>query len=110
MAYPSRSRRSADFSKRILRPGSAASSPIYPAPRRPISTPRSGDWGSASSRSRAPPLQWIVEPDLRLEGKMEQRETNKAKRRDFLKLVGIGSVAAGAAAVTGGGKAPAAEP
>jgi hypothetical protein len=35
-------------------------------------------------------------------------ERNKAKRRDFLKLVGLGSVA-GAAAVATGGKPPSAQ-
>ena len=47
--------------------------------------------------------------DFRPEGKVEQREKTKAKRRDFLKLVGLGSIA-GAAAVATAGKTPAAEP
>jgi hypothetical protein len=48
------------------------------------------------------------EPELRREENMEQREKTKAKRRDFLKLVGLGSIAGAAAAATGA-NAPAAE-
>jgi len=40
---------------------------------------------------------------------LEQRKKSKAKRRDFLKLLGVGSIAGAAAAVTGG-SAPAGEP
>jgi len=40
---------------------------------------------------------------------MEQREKSKAKRRDFLKLLGLGSIAGAAVAATGA-DAPAGEP
>jgi hypothetical protein len=43
---------------------------------------------------------------VRLEGVVADRpERNKAKRRDFLKLVGLGSLA-GAATAVAGGKTP----
>lgn len=52
------------------------------------------------SRSKAPPSRWMADASTVGSEMKAEPERNKAKRRDFLKLVGL----AGAAALATGGK------
>src|SRR5216117_3777912 len=77
-------------------------------PRRRCFTRRSDDWGGSSSRSRAPPSRWKADASRVESGMTAEPGREKAKRRDFLKLVGLGGIA-GAAALAAGGTPQAAE-